>query len=100
MKIRSRTCQPSIALIAISLSTIGASAESNQIQHAVSDTAMFEISRHNEANIASVLDGNMESLVESLTDYTFPKAKRTYKMKVRVSKKTKGRPTEYGNYLF
>ncbi len=100
MKIKSKACAPSVLLIAFSLSAGGVSPESNQIRTAISESAMLGITLYNSASRTSVLDGNIEPSIESIVDYAYPKAKRTYKMKVRISQRSKGKPTSYGNYIF
>ena len=98
MKIFSKNYQPSMFIIAFSLSAVAESAESNLIREA--DPALLGISLYDRRHIVSVLDGNAESIIEPITDYTYPKAKKSYRQKVRVTKKSKGRPTIYGNDCF
>jgi hypothetical protein len=49
----------------------------------------------NEENITSILDGSIEPVQESISDYEYPKAKRSYKMKVRISGRSKGQPMDF-----
>lgn len=98
--IKSSRYQPSLVLLTLSLSSIGISYESDQIFRAVNDTAMVEITRYNEANNTSVLDADIELISESENWFEYPKAKKSYKMKARITGKTRGLPTDYGNDLF